>query len=314
MSFALDVKDDLLKVNNSDSNADRLELEAMLRFGGEIIISRPMKLSFTCNNMSVVRRLVKLCKQFYDIEYDIESRVINRFDNHTVFTCIINKEADTIIKDINMLDVESSLRQSILSNDECIIAYLRGAFLVRGSVNDPMSKNSHLEIITNNENEILFIQKLMNYFELNARITKRKNYLVAYIKAKDSIGDFLYRMGATQAMNYYENVIITKEIKANTKRAINLDIANQDKTNSAALEQLKYIQYLEYNYPLQKLDSKILMVMKVRKDHPESSLTQLLDVIHDEYDPKLTKSGLNHRFRKIKELALEINKKKREES
>ena len=313
MSFALEVKDDLLKINNSDSNANRLELEAMLRFGGEIIISRPMKLSFTCNNMGVVRRLVKLCKMFYDIEYDIESRVINRFDNHTVFTCVITNDADKIIRDVNMLGTESDIRQSIIGNEEWMIAYLRGAFLVRGSVNDPMSKNSHLEIITNNENEIMFIQKLMNSFELNARITKRKNYLVAYIKAKDSIGDFLYRIGASQAMNYYENAIITKEIKANAKRAINLDIANQDKTNSAAYEQLKHIQYLEYNYNLEKLDSKILMVMKVRKDHPESSLTQLLDVIHDEYDPNLTKSGLNHRFRKIKELALELAKKKRED-
>lgn len=313
MSFALDVKDDLLKVNNSNSNANLLELEAMLRFGGEIIISRPMKLSFTCNNMGVIRRLVKLCKIQYNIEYDIESRVINRFDNHTVFTCKITEEADKIIKDINLIGTESGLKQSIMDDEECMIAYLRGAFLVRGSVNDPMSKNSHLEIITNNENEIMLIQKLMNAFELNARITKRKNYLVAYIKAKEAIGDFLYRMGASQSMNYYENVIITKEIKTNTKRAINLDLANQDKTNSAALEQLKYIQYLEYNYPLEKLDSKILMVMKVRKEHPESSLTQLLDVIHDEYDPNLSKSGLNHRFRKIKELALEYYKRKREE-
>ncbi len=114
-------------------------------------------------------------------------------------------------------------------------------------------------------------------------------------------------------MEYYEHVIITKEIKANVKRTINLDIANQDKTNASSLEQMKYIKYLEYNYPLERLDSKILMVMKIRKDYPEHSLTQLLDIIHDEYDPKLTKSGLNHRFRKIKEMAKELALKKREE-
>jgi DNA-binding protein WhiA len=111
-------------------------------------------------------------------------------------------------------------------------------------------------------------------------------------------------------MNYYENTIITKEIAASAKRSINLDIANQDKTNNAAKEQLKYIEYLTYNYPLEELDSKILMVMKVRSEHPEHSLTQLLDVIHDEYDPNLSKSGLNHRFRRIKELALEHKNKK----
>jgi DNA-binding protein WhiA len=107
-------------------------------------------------------------------------------------------------------------------------------------------------------------------------------------------------------MEYYENTIITKEIKATAKRTINLDVANQNKTNKAALEQLKYIEYIEYNYPLEKLDSKLLMVMKVRLDNKEASLTELLDIIHEEYDPYLTKSGLNHRFRKLKEMALEL--------
>lgn len=311
MSFALDVKDDLLKINNLGSNADMLEIEAMLRFGAEIIIANPMRLSFTCNNMGVVRRFVKLCKNYFEIEYDIISRVINRFDNHQVFTCTVSKGADDIIKAVNLIHSESERRNSNLNDDERT-AYLRGAFLVRGSVNDPMSKNSHLEIITNNENEILYVQKLMNSFELNARIVKRKNYLVLYIKSKEAIGDFLYRLGATVSMSYYEDVIITKEIKANVKRAINLDIANQDKTNEAAIMQLKYIKYLEFNYPLQRLDSKILMVMKVRKEHPEHSLSQLLDIIHDEYDPSLTKSGLNHRLRKIKELAIELANKKNE--
>lgn len=313
MSFALEVKDDLLKFNTTDAEADRLELEAMLRFGGEVIISRPMKLTFTCNNMGVIRRFVRLGKRYYTMDYDLVSRVINRFDNHTVFTCIVKSDIEKMIQDFNLIGSESDRKAAALTNEEWGIAYLRGAFLVRGSVNDPVSKNSHLEIISNNEAEILFIQRLMNGFELNARIIKRKNYLVAYIKAKDAIGDFLYRLGATSSMSYYEDVVITKEIKANAKRTINLDIANQDKTNEAAQEQLKYIRYLEYNYPLEKLDSKILMVMKIRREHPEHSLTQLLDIIHDDYDPQLTKSGLNHRLRKIKELATELAARKKEE-
>ncbi|MBQ9124371.1 MAG: DNA-binding protein WhiA [Acholeplasmatales bacterium] len=310
MSFALDVKNDLLKVNNTDSKAAKLELEAMLRFGGEVILARPMRLSFTCNNMGVIRRFIKICKSYYKIEYEISSRVINRFDNHTVFTCMIINGADSIITELNLIGSQSILRESDLEYNQ-YAAYLRGAFLVRGSVNDPASRGNHLEIITISENEILYIQKIMNYFELNARIIKRKNYLVAYIKSKDSIGDFLYRIGATSIMTYYEDINITKEIKATAKRTVNLEIANQDKTNAASQEQLKYIKYLEYNYPLEQLDSKILMIMKVRKEHPEHSLTELLYIIHDEYDPKLTKSGLNHRLRKIKELALEHQEKKK---
>ena len=304
MSFAVKVKEDLLKVNTNNRAENLAMLEALFRFGGEVVISFPVRLRFTCNNIALIRYIVKLCKLYYDIEYQIESRVIKRFDNKTVFTLEIDKDADKIIKDLELLVYESNLKKTKLE-ENVIVSYLRGAFLVRGTVNDPMSKNSHLEIASPSDHEIIFLQRLVNSFELNARIAKRKNNLVLYIKSKESIGDFLYRLGATSSMEYYEDVVITKEIKATAKRTVNLELANQDKTNSAALEQLKYIKYLEYHYPLGKLDPKLLMVMKVRKEHPESSLMELLDIINDNYEENLTKSGLNHRIRRIKEIALE---------
>ncbi len=309
MSFSLEVKMDLLQVTNSTMIEDKLELEAMLRLGGEVIISRPMKLLFTANNMGIIRYFITVVKRYYQIETEIFSRKIDRFDSHTVYCCEIISGAEEIIKELNLIGSMSKYREGNLKDEE-MSAYLRGAFITKGSVNDPKAKTSHLEIASTSEHEILYIQRLMNIFELNARISKRKSYLLVYLKARGSIADFLYRIKASSTMSYYEDVIIRKDIAATTKRSINLDIANQDKTNDAAREQLKYIRYLEYNYPLEDLDSKILMVMKVRKENPEHSLTQLLDIIHDEYDPNLTKSGLNHRFRKIKELALELMEKR----
>ena len=237
MSFATTVKDDLLKVNPIEKNENLAMLEALLRFGGEIIISRPVRLSFTCNNMAVVRHVVKLSKMYYDIDFEIESRVVKRFDNHTVFTCVITKGADLIIKDLSLLTLESNIKNLCLENEDVMTSYIRGAFLVKGTVNDPMSKDSHLEITSITEGEITFVQRLMNYFELNARITKRKNYLVLYIKSKEAIGDFLYRMGATSSMSYHEDVIITEDIRATARRTVNLELANQDKTNAAAVAQ-----------------------------------------------------------------------------
>ena len=308
MSFSKTVKDDLLKKSNPDLLSDKLEIEAMLRFGGEVILGNPLRLSFTSSLMMVVRCFVTLAKKYYPIEYEIESRKIERLDSQSVYTCIVGLGADLIIKDLNMIGQASSYREKTLSVEQKT-AYLRGAFLVRGTVNDPASKSSHLEISSVNEGEIVFVQKIMNSLDFNARISKRKNYLIAYIKAKNTIGTFLYAIGAQASMEYYEDMIITKEIKATALRSVNLDVANQDKTNEASKEQLKYIQFLEYNYPLGELDSKLLMVMKVRKDYPEHSLTQLLEIIHEEYDPKLTKSGLNHRFRKLKEIAVEFKEK-----
>lgn len=308
MSFSTNVKEDILKINNVDTKSLKLTLEAMLRFAGEIVISNPLKLTFSSNSLNIVTYLVKNLKKLYNFEYEIEQRKIERFDNSVTYRVLIIG-ANKIIEEMELTKDQTLSKEDIFIDEEYLISYLRGAFLARGSVNDPKSKNGHFEISSTNQSEILFIQRIMNSFELNARVTKRKTYTVCYIKSREAIGDLLYRLGATSTMNYYQDVLITKEIATNAKRSVNLDIANQDKTNASAHEQLKYIKYLEYNYPLQELDSKLLMVMKVRKDHPEHSLTQLLDIIHDEYDPKLTKSGLNHRFRKLKEIALEHAKK-----
>ena len=311
MSFSKTVKEDLLKRSNPDLLSDKLEIEAMLRFGGEVIFGNPIKPSFTSSFMSVIRRFIMLAKKYYPIEYEIESRKIDRLDNQSVYTATLGSGADLIIKDLNIIGASSSYRESELSVENKI-SYLRGAFLVRGSVNDPASKSSHLEISSLNESEIVFVQKLLNSLDFNARISKRKNYLICYIKAKNTIGTLLYTLGAQASMEYYEDMIITKEIKASALRSVNLDVANQDKTNEASKEQLKYIQFLEYNYPLGELDQKLLMVMKVRKEYPEHSLSQLLEIIHEEYDPKLTKSGLNHRLRKLKEIALDYKQKQKQ--
>ncbi len=301
MSFTKDVKEDLLHYENNDFNAESAEVLGVLRFSGEVILGKNLGLSFTCNSMGIIRRYVKILKEKYDLDYSVLSRTISRLDNHVVFTCEISKGADKIIKDYDLLGLE----MKEFNDEEEKKAFLRGAFLVRGSVNDPNSKSSHLEISYNSDTEILALQKIMNEFDLNARISKRKNNYIVYIKSKDSIGEFLYLIGASKSMEYYQNIIITKEIKTTAKRTINLDLANQSKTNTAATEQLKNIQYIEYHFDLSKIDNKLLMVMKVRKDNVEASLSELLDIIHEEYDPYLTKSGLNHRFRKLKELVEE---------
>ncbi len=299
MSFSSDVKNDLLRINENNPS----ELKAMLDFSSEVIFGKELKVIFSCNNLGVTRRFISLVKAEYpSMSFELLSRVINRLDNRTIYSC----EVDLITSKMLVEDYSLLVSTDFSSEDETDkVAFLRGAFLVKGSVNDPGSKTSHLEISSDSENNILTCQRILNSFEFDARISKRKNNLIVYLKKKQAIGDFLYLIGVTHAMEYYENTIITKEIAATAKRTINLDVANQNKTNLAAKEQLKTIEYLEYNYPLEKMDSKLLMVMKVRKENRESSLNELLDIIHEEYDPFLTKSGLNHRFRKLKELEKE---------
>jgi DNA-binding protein WhiA len=310
MSYSFDVKEDILKFN-TEASQHLLELQALLRFSGEVIISNPLKLSFTSTNMQVIRYFITLVKQFYtDVEYVLTSRQQQKLNKQTFYSCVIYNCAKTIIEDLGILDPVPYNKEEIMDNPNLIVAYLRGAFLAKGSVNDPVTSNYHLEIVTDKESEALFIQRIMNYYEINARIAKRKNSLIVYIKEKDTIIDFLRRLGANVTMNEFENIVIKRSLAADVNRLLNIDVANQQKTNNAAKEQLKYIKYIEMNFQLEKLDPKLLMVMKVRKDNPEASLNELVEIINEIYEDNITKSGLNHRFRKLKELALDFEARK----
>lgn len=304
MSFSFDVKEDILKLH-MDSSSHLVELEAWLRLVGEIYLN-PIRLVFSCANLHVIRYYVGIIKKLYsNTNYQIVSKQQQKLYHKTIYSCIIEEAAETMIEDINLFEPVSIRKDEILEDSTLSLAYLRGAFLAKGSVNDPKTSNYHLEITVDKEVEALFLQRLMNCYNLNARIAKRRNHLIVYIKEKDCIVEFLRRVGANVTMNEFENAIIKREISANVNRAMNTDVANQQKTNRSAVEQMKYITYLEYNYPLERLDRKLLIVMKVRKENQEASLNELVDLINSTYNEQITKSGLNHRFRKLKEIAVD---------
>ena len=309
MSFSFDVKEDILKLN-MDASSHLVELEGWLRLVGEIYLN-PIRLVFSSANLHILRYYVGILKQLYsNTAFEIASKQQQKLNRKTIYSCIIEDTAETIIEDICLLEPISVHKDEILNESKLSLAYLRGAFLAKGSVNDPNTSNYHLEISTDKEVEALFIQRLMNVYSLNARIAKRRNHLIVYIKEKDRIVEFLRRIGANVTMNEFENAIIKREISANINRTLNTDVANQQKTNRSSIEQMKYITYLEYNYPLERLDSKLLLVMKVRKENPEASLNELVYLINGTYNEQITKSGLNHRFRKIKEIALDYKARK----
>lgn len=310
MSFSNYVKEDILKVN-TDNESKLVELESLLRFGGEIVLGRPLKLVFSCSNLHTLRYFMSLIKSFYpNVVTEVLSRQLQKLNHQTIYSCYITEESKNIIESLGLLDPVSNRKDEILDNPKLMIAYLKGAFLIKGTVNNPETSNYHLEMSTDKETEALFLQRTMNNFSLNARITKRRNHLIVYIKEKDAIVEFLRRIGANVSMNEFENIVIKRTLTANISRVMNIDVANQQKTNASAKEQLKHIKFLEYNYPLEKLDPKLLMVMKVRKENPEASLLEMVDIINSTYEEQITKSGLNHRLRKIKEIAIDFEERR----
>ncbi|MDE5868075.1 MAG: DNA-binding protein WhiA [Anaeroplasmataceae bacterium] len=311
MSYCTNVKEDILKVN-SDASSHLVELEACLRLGAEVVISNPIRLIYSTSNMHVIRYFITLIKKFYiDVEYQLISRKLQKLNRQTIYSCVITKGSKTMIEELGLLEPITPRKDEILESTILTCAYLKGAFITKGSVNDPKTSNYHLELCTSKELEAFFLQRALNIFELNARIAKRRSNLIVYLKEKDKIVDCLRYMGANVSMNEFENTIIQRDISAHINRQVNIDIANQQKTNKSAKEQIKYIKYLEANYPTEKLDDKLKIVMKVRKENPEASLTELINLIHETYDSKITKSGLNHRLRKIKEIALDFDARRK---
>ena len=167
-----------------------------------------------------------------------------------------------------------------------------------------------MELLIDKPTEALFIQKLLNIFDLNAKILNRDKGYMIYIKEAERISDFLKIIGAVKAVLYFEDVRIYHDKKNHTNRLNNCEQANTDKIVSSAQAQLKNIEILEENVAIELLDDKTKEALEYRKKYPEASLKELSEIITLETNNKITKSGLNHRFRKINELATRLKKEK----
>lgn len=305
MSFALEVKEELARKIISNHQELESMLEAIFRNGAELSILGlgQSKLTLHSRSNSIIRAMIKALNAFKQTNYNLYQKQIMRFDKPIIYYLEITENVDFFIKELNILNEDHNHKQDILSHEHLKSSYLRGAFIVCGSVNDPDTSKYHLEFRCENNNEALFLQNIINSYDLNARITKRRDSYVVYVKEIETICDILRIMGATDTVFYFEEKVINRSMVTQTKRKIAFDISNQMKANEAAMDDLKYIKYLEYNYPLEKLDPKLLMIMKVRKDNPEASLSDLAKIIEELYDIKISKSGVSHRMRKLKEIA-----------
>ena len=190
-----------------------------------------------------------------------------------------------------------------LDSDDLKRAYLRGAFLAKGSINDPKKSRYHLEFLVDTSYEADYLMDLLNYFDLHAKVISRDKGYMTYIKEAEKIGDFLRIVSANNAILYYEDIRIYRDHKNMTNRLNNMEQANVDKSINASREQLEDINLIKEKIGFDALDEKLQAVVTYREKYPEVSLAELSEIISSELDKKITKSGLSHRFRKIKEIA-----------
>lgn len=303
MSFTTNVKNEI--TNIEASNTEKIaELSGFVRSNIKIIDDT---IELTTENPKVAKRIYLLFKSLYGIEVVLDQRKMANFSRKKVFIININTKCNEILSDLSVVSDNNEFIESpkeyIVDSIEDKKAYLRGTFLSKGSINDPKTSQYHLEFGFDNKHEAVFVQRLLNGFDMNSKIIIRDTKYMVYIKEAEKISDFLKIISAFQAVLYYENIRIYKEQKNNTNRLNNCEQANMDKTIETCNNQLKDIALIEDKMGLDLLDDKIKEACLYRKKYPETSLSELSNIISLETNTKITKSGMNHRFRKIKEIA-----------
>ena len=302
MSFSTNIKNEISKLDNSLAESIS-ELSAYININAQIY-----KNSFTLmtENLSIARRIFKMFKEIYHIDVIIDTRQ-NNINKKSYFTNItVNEKSEFILKDLSILD-ENGKRTPIpndylLDTEEEKKAYLRGVFLACGSINDPKTSRYHMELLVENKSLAIFINDLLNEFNLNSKILKREKKYMIYIKETEKISDFIKLLNAYNSLFYYEDIRIYRDHKNMTNRLNNCEQANIDKIVQASNNQLEMIEKLKQVRDVELLDEKLREIIIYREKYPEFSLEELANVISIETGKKITKSGINHRFRKIKEI------------
>lgn len=303
MSFTSNVKNEVSK-QQVDKIASITLLSAIIK--NSATIDNNIKVS--TENPSVARLIFNIIKELYGISSRITVRQGYNYKKNYIYILEINKKINEILSDLSLnTNIPADY---ILSDDELIRIYLRGVFLTTGSINDPKKSRYHLEFFISDYDYAYFIKDLLNKYNLNSKIIKRENKYMIYVKEAEKIGDFLRMINAINSLFYFEDIRIYRDHKNMTNRLNNCEQANVDKIIASCNEQIKDINLINSIGGLKLLDEKEQVAATYRLKYPESSLLELSEIISMETGNKITKSGLYHRFHKIKELA---NKIKQEE-
>lgn len=309
MSFAAQTKKELTQLE-TDSCCRKAELTALIRmngtfqFGGNRFI-----LDVSTENAAIARRIYLLIKEIFKVHVELLVRKKMRLKKNNVYIVRISHSVREILDQLGIMKAGSfnyGISREIIKKDCCKRGYLRGAFLAGGSVNHPEASSYHLEIFSAHQEHCLQLTELVNHFQLNARYIERKKGHIMYIKEGEKISDFLGIIGAHQALMFFEDVRIVKDLKNSANRLNNCDMANLNKTVMAAMKQIENILLIEDRIGLDTLPKRLRDVAELRLKYRDMNLTELGDYLPE---GKISKSGINHRMRKIGEIADKLREK-----
>ena len=312
MSFSGEVKEELSRQYPAARHCQIAEVAAMLCLNGRVARNEAGEFSiiFSTENESVAKKYFTLLRKTFKIDTEIfsgNSQGPKRGNTYSVSVSDHEKMMQ-ILKATKMLSPELERTGSfplaselILQQNCCRRAYLRGAFLMSGSISDP-EKFYHLEIVCATEPKAKQLCSIMATFGVDARIVVRKRHYVVYIKEGNQIVDLLNVMEAHRSLMELENIRILKEMRGNVNRQVNCETANINKTVSAALNQIEDITYIRDTVGFDSLPDGLAQIARARLEKPEATLKEL----GEDLEPPVGKSGVNHRLRKLSDMAKKL--------
>ena len=290
MSFSGTVKEELAGCFSQARHCQLAELSAIIHFGGHVS-EDGRHLDLSMENEAVMRKCFTLLKKTYNID-----NVMRYMDEDKVLSALYlydDKRQRIVLEDpVNPL---------LIKNSCCARAYLRGAFLCIGSMSDP-EKSYHLEFVCSYLEQAKQLCSMIQEFQIEARVIKRKKYHVVYLKEGAGLVDLLNVMGAHVSLMNLENLRIVKEMRNSINRRVNCEAANISKTVNASSKQIEDILYIQSHYGFEKLPENLRQMAHIRLEHPDATLIELGSYL----DPPVGKSGVNHRLRKLSGIADDI--------
>lgn len=294
MSFASEIKEELCSRKSIGAKCCACaELAAFVLFSARF---EDGCLKIPTENTSVAKQIINLLKHAYAVKPEVSVKKNLLFIN-------INQESSSfILKELNILredgTAEFRIYNGMIKNDCCAKSFVRGAFLSCGSMTSP-EKDYHLEFVTHRKRLSGDLEVLLKKFGLAPKCVLRKSNYVIYFKAADAISDVLSLIGAVNSLMEFENTVIIKDVKNNINRRTNFENANMNKTADAAAKQLAAIKKIKNAGMLDSLKPELKEIALLRLDNPEIPLSEICGLLTD----KVSKSGANHRFRKLISIA-----------
>ena len=318
MSFASETKNELARIEPEKKCCQLAEISGFLRVAGSLRLAGggKFRIVITTENPAIARHYKKLIREYFGIETRLEigegtAVGKSRSSRHYAYSITIDPEnlSEQILRETGILLIKEGnnyisdgIYSGIIKTKCCRKAYLRGLFMGTGTMSDP-EKSYHLEFVCHSETLANDLKKMINSFvDLSAKVARRGNSYIVYMKKADYIRDTLAIMGASSQVFSMEETRIKKSMISDAKRIANCDTANLDRSVDAAMRQLDAIRKIEETRGLAWLPEKLQEVARLRVENPYISISALGELC----DPPLKKSGINNRLKKIEELAAKL--------